>query len=344
MTMPLVPEPPPCVSETSPRDPLSPNGMNRRCWLRAAGIGAGLLATGAAVCVAKNWRVYEAVTGKTRGVPDHRVRLPSKAPPMVVAHGRDPAANVRAVLERMGGMRQFVGRADRVLIKPNVGWDRTPAQGANTHPAVVAELIKACRDAGAEDIVVTDCSVHEPERCFQRSGIRAAAEAAGARVLLPSQARYVDVEIPGKLGAWQILEPFAVATRIINVPVAKHHGSARVTAGMKNWIGITNKRRRVFHASLDETIASLAQLMRPTLTVVDATRVLMQNGPIGGNIADLKQTDSVAASVDPVAIDVWAAGLLGARLSEVEYLKLAADRGLGSLDFRGLGSVELSAG
>ncbi|MBN1610733.1 MAG: DUF362 domain-containing protein [Polyangiaceae bacterium] len=341
--MPIVTEPPPCVDDASPRD-LPPNTMGRRRWLRAAGIGAGLVAAGAGALLARDWRLFQSLAADPHDVPDHRVRLPAGKPPMVIAHGRDPAANVRAALEKMGGMGRFVGRADKVLIKPNVGWDRTQAQGANTHPAVVAELIRACRDAGAEDIIVTDCSVHEPERCFQRSGIRAAAQAAGARVILPSQAHYVDVKIPGRFGTWPIKQPFVAATKIINVPVAKHHGSARVTAGMKNWIGITDKRRSAFHSALHETIAGLAQLMRPTLTVVDATRVLMRNGPVGGNLADLKPMDMIAASIDPVAVDMWAAGLLGATPSQVPYLKLAAERRLGRLDFKALGAVELSTG
>jgi uncharacterized protein (DUF362 family) len=337
-------EPPPCAREATARTPLLSVPTSRRSWLRTAGMGAGLVLTGAGAWLAYDWRVFQSLAAQPHSVPDHRVRLPAGKPPMVIAHGRDPAANVRAVLEKMGGMRQFVGRGDKVLVKPNAGWDRTQAQGANTHPAVVAELVKACRDAGAEDIIVTDCSVHEPERCFRRSGIRAAAEAAGARVILPSQAEYVDVKIRGKLGTWPIKQPFVAATKIINVPVAKHHGSARVTAGMKNWIGITDKRRSAFHSSLDETIAALAQLMRPTLTVVDATRVLMRNGPLGGNLADLKQMDVIAASIDPVAVDVWAAELLDARPSQVPYLKLAAERRLGRLDYRALGALELGTG
>jgi uncharacterized protein (DUF362 family) len=344
MAMPIVAEPTPCACDAAARELPPSDRMSRRGWLRSAGIGTGLLVAGAGAWLARDRRVFQALMAADRNMPDHRVRLPVGTPPMVIAHGQDPAANVRAVLLKMGGMGRFVARGDKVLIKPNVGWDRTQAQGANTHPAVVAELVRACRDAGAAEIVVTDCSVHEPERCFQRSGVRAAAEAAGARVVLPSEAAYADVRIPGKLGTWPIMQPFVAATKIINVPVAKHHSSARVTAGMKNWIGITDQRRSLFHASLDESIAALAQLMRPTLTVVDATRVLMRNGPLGGNIADLKELGMVAASVDPVAVDVWAAGLLAAKPSQVPYLKLAAERHLGRLDFRSLGAVELSTG
>jgi uncharacterized protein (DUF362 family) len=263
---------------------------------------------------------------------------------MVVARGRDPARNVRAALDRLGGIGRFVTRTDRVLVKPNVGWDRTPAQAANTHPAVVAEVVRACRAAGAKEIWVCDCPVHDPERCFRRSGIREAAERAGARVLLPADTTTLDVRLSAELGVFPVPAPFARATKIINVPIAKDHGSARITAGMKNWIGITQHERGRFHQSLDESIASLALLMRPTLTVVDATRVLVRNGPQGGNLGDVRQKDRVAISVDPVALDAWVADLLGARLSEVEYLRIAAKKGLGRLDYRKLGLAEIATG
>jgi uncharacterized protein (DUF362 family) len=274
---------------------------------------------------------------------DHRVNLDAANERVFVAHGTDPARNLRALLERLGGLTRFVTKTDTVVIKPNAGWDRVPAQGATTHPALVAELVRACRDAGASEVIVTDCPVDPAQASFERSGILAAARAAGARVILPSEAKYVEVQVPGKLGSWPVMEPFALASKIINVPIAKHHSGAKVTAGMKNWIGITDKRRNLFHADLDGSIAALAALMRPTLTVIDASRILMRNGPRGGNLDDVKETNALALSTDPVALDVWATELLGARKDNVKYLKLASARGLGKLDYRDR-LVELTTG
>ena len=308
------------------------SAIQRRRLLMWGG-GAGL----AALAACYEWRRGRLIpkahaTGAT--MRDHRVKLGSVQSKLLIARGRDPALNVRAALSQLGGLGQFISKTDSVLIKPNAAWERTPFQGATTHPEVVAELVRACREAGASDIVVTDCPVDDAARSFERSGILAAARNAGARVILPSQAKFVDMQIPGKLGTWSILEPFATASKIINVPVAKHHGSARVTAGMKNWIGITNQGRKLLHVDLDGSIAALAAFMRPTLTVVDASRILMRNGPRGGNLDDVKTTDAIAISADPVAADCWATELLGARLADVKYLKLAADRGLGKLNYR----------
>jgi uncharacterized protein (DUF362 family) len=218
-----------------------------------------------------------------------------------------------------------------------------PFQGATTNPEVVAELVRACREAGAREIIVTDCPVDDAGRSFERSGILKAARDAGAKVILPSESTFVDVKIPGKLGTWPVLAPFAAATKIINVPIAKNHTHVHASAGMKNWIGITDKQRLRFHADLDDSIVSLATLMRPTLTLVDATRVLMRNGPRGGNLDDVRTTNALALSTDPVAIDCWAAELLEAGIDRVKYLKLAADRKLGLLDYRSL-AVEVTTG
>ncbi len=316
--------------------------LSRRSLLMLGGGVAGLAAVGA-VYEAYQRRLFQALAGGTATpVPDHRVKLPATTPKLVIAHGKDPARNVRAVLERIGGLKQFLSSDDTVLIKPNVAWERVPFQGATTTPEVVAELVRAVREAGAREVIVTECPVNNAERCFERSGILKAARDAGAKVILPSESTFVDVKIPGKVGTWPVLAPYASATKIINVPIAKHHGSARVTAGMKNWIGITDKQRKLFHTNLDDSIASLATLMRPTLTLVDATRVLMRNGPRGGNLDDVRTTNALALSTDPVAIDCWAAELLEARIDEVKYLKLAADRKLGTTDYRSL-AVEVTA-
>ncbi len=330
---------------TAPID--GPNGGPQRGWSRrrilhvAGGVAAaGVAGLGSVVAYDQ---VYPALAGEPlHTVPDHRVSVSKTTPKLVIARGSDPAQNVAAALARMGGMATFVGAADTVLVKPNVGWARTEIQAANTNPNVVGAVVLACRKAGAKKVIVTDGSVHEPARSFDRSGILDAARRAGADVILPDRAGYVDATIPGMPGRWPVLEPFVRATKIINVPIAKHHGSAVVTAGMKNWIGITRKRRGMFHARLDHAIASLAAMMKPTLTIVDATRVLVRNGPQGGNLDDVKDVGAVAVSLDPVAVDAWATDILGKRKSKVGYLSMGERLGLGKVDYASLHPVEIT--
>jgi uncharacterized protein (DUF362 family) len=310
-------------------------------------VSGGLLAAGA-VAAGGYWgygRHQRFGREALHTIPDHRVKRPATAPRMVIAHGQDPAQTVRAAVARMGGIAAFVIPGETVLIKPNIGWRRAPEQGANTHPEVVAELVRACKAARAGRVIVSDCPVQNSRAAFVTSGIYRAALLAGAEVIVPEESRHLPVQISKRLGTWDVLEPFVVADKIINVPVAKHHSETWATGGMKNWIGITLKLRMMFHNDIHQSIAELAALMRPTLTVLDASRVLMRNGPQGGGRADVKQLNTVAASLDPVAVDAWGCSLLGTRRDKLPpYLKIGERMGLGQTDWKGLSPLELTTG
>lgn len=314
----------------------------RRLLLGAAGGVAGLGVMGVGGFFLSD-RLKRFGRRAERVIPDHRVALPGLAPRMVIARGGDPARNVRAAVERLGGMSQLVTPADVVVIKPNIGWDRTPEQGANTHPGVVAEVVRLCRAAGARRVIVSDCPVRRSRSAFERSGILAAAAAAGAEVIVPEDSRYHTAEISKRLGTWDILEPFIIATKVINVPVAKHHDLTGLSCGLKNWIGITGKLRVMFHNDLQRSIAELAALMRPTLTIVDASRVLVEHGPVGGNLSDVKPVRTIAAGFDPVALDAWAHSLMGKGPLPAN-LDIGAKMGLGQVDFTALSPVEIVTG
>lgn len=264
-------------------------------------------------------------------LPDWRV-APAARGRVCAARGGDPAKNVRRVLAALGGMEAFVKKGDIVLVKPNVGWDRLPEQAADTDPRVVAEIVRACRAAGARKVVVADISCNDPQRCFARSGIRAAAERAGARVLDGRQLRLVPVSIQGAAAGLEVLEPLLQATRVVNVPIAKHHSLSGATAGMKNWIGVFGQGRSRLHQDIDRSIVELAAVCRPTLTVVDATRVLLANGPQGGSLDDVRAVGAVCAGLDPVLCDAWAFAQLGVRPAEIGHVAEAERRGLGKAD------------
>ena len=335
---------PPPASPTTDEPPAKPRLITRRRVLLAAGgvVGTALLGAGGVLLYDERQRFGRDVE---QSIGDHRVSLSTVIPRMVIAHGLDVARTVRAAIERMGGLQQLIAPSDVVLIKPNIGWMSTPEQGANTHPEVVAELVRLCRATNAKRVLVADCPVRKSRGAFERSGILAAASEAGAEVFIPEETRHVTVRISERLGTWDVIEPFVVATKIINVPVAKHHPLLGATAGMKNWIGITNRLRLVFHNDLHQSIAELAALMRPTLTVVDATRVLMANGPQGGSLDDVKSVQTVVASLDPVAADAWACEAVGVAPAALpHFLELTEGMGLGQRDYRALQPVEVMAG
>jgi uncharacterized protein (DUF362 family) len=259
----------------------------------------------------------------------------SSLPEMVVAQGDDPRALVRRALEELGGIRRFIARGDVVLVKPNIGWDRTPEQAANTNPEIVAEVVRLCHSAGAARVVVTDVSCNEPRRCFERSGIAAAAGAEGALLILPEEGKFREVDLHGDvLREWPVFEPFLAADKIINIPIAKHHSLTGATLGMKNWYGILGGQRQRLHQHIHESLVDLAEFMRPTLTILDAYRVLLRNGPTGGNLEDVAFKKTLLASTDPVAVDAYAAkAYWNLDYHRLGYLQLATERGLGSMHF-----------
>jgi uncharacterized protein (DUF362 family) len=253
----------------------------------------------------------------------------------------DPTATpeqlVKRAVEALGGMKKFVSRGDVVVVKPNIGWDRMPIHAANTNPDVVAAVIRLAFDAGAKKVVVADGSCNDPSRCFQRSGIWRAAYDAGAEVVLPQEHRFRTMRLKGDvLDEWPVFTTLVDADKVINVPVAKHHNLAKYTGAMKNWYGVLGGRRNRLHQNIDTSIADLATFMRPTLVVVDAWRVLMRNGPQGGNIDDARDMYTVIATVDQVAADSFGCTLIGQKHENMPYLAMGESRGLGTTRWENL--------
>lgn len=268
-------------------------------------------------------------------------RLGGDGPKMAIAKSStDPAELVRRAVDALGGMKRFVSNGDVVAVKPNIGWDRLPVHAANTNPKVVAEVVRLAFDAGAKKVVVTDASCNEPNRSFQRSGIWTSAYELGATIVLPAEHRFREMRMKGDvLDLWPIYTPLVNADKVINVPVAKHHNLSKYTAAMKNWYGVLGGRRNRLHQNIDVSIADLATFMRPTLTVVDATRVLMRNGPQGGNIDDAKDLHQVIATVDEVAADAYGCTLIGEKPERVKYLAMGHERGIGTMHWQDLNPV-----
>jgi len=266
---------------------------------------------------------------------NHAVAADPAFPEMAIIQGDNPEQLARQAIEEMGGIRRFISRTDIVLVKPNIGWDRTPEQAANTNPLIIAEIVRQCWNAGAKKVIVTDVSCNEPHRCFQRSGIAEAARHEGAEVIFPEPARFKDVDLQGDvLHAWPVFDPFLNVDKIINVPIAKHHSLTGTTLGMKNWYGILGGPRHQLHQNIHESLVDLADFIRPTLTVIDCYRVLIRNGPTGGNLEDVLLKKTLVAGTDPVALDAYVAkAYWNLDVPALPYLQIAAQRGLGTYEF-----------
>ena len=252
---------------------------------------------------------------------------------IVVATGKSPLKITRAAIDAFGGIRKFISKGDIVAIKPNMAWDRTPAHAANTNPYVVGTVVLLCFEAGAKKVKVFDNPVNDPRRCYVQSGIAAAAESAGADVIHIDKRKFRDMNINGKaIKSWPIYGEILDADKVINIPVAKHHGLAKLTMSMKNWMGVMGGRRSQIHQDLDQSLVDLSMAIKPALTVLDAVRILTANGPQGGSLSDVKQMNTVIVGTDQVAIDSFGATLFGMKGSDLGYVKLAHKAGFGQMD------------
>jgi uncharacterized protein (DUF362 family) len=293
--------------------------MNRRDFMKAA------LITGAATIVPVGWDPFTSV-----------LWAQEKAD-LVVARGVSPSKITRAAIDGLGGMRRFVSRGDIVVVKPNIGWDRTPEYAANTNPEVMAEIVRMCFEAGAKKVKVFDNPVSDARRTYKQSGIIDAVKALGASADYVDDRKFRDMAVKGQiLKSWPLYTEVFEADKVINVPIAKTHGIAKLTLGMKNWMGIMGGSRGRIHQRIDESLVDLAMFIRPSLIVLDAVRILADNGPQGGRLSDVRRLDTVVAGTDQVAIDAYGSTLFGMKENALGCVRIGHKAGLGKMNLSGL--------
>ena len=313
--------------------------LNRRAFLQLAGAAGGAVALlGLGGCG----------NGAGQLLPRPEPPPPTGDQPYLsVARGSDAAAIARAAVEALGGMGRFVAAKNDVIIKPNICVDYHPPEyAATTNPDVVAELVRMCLEAGAQRVRVMDMPFGgTPESAYQVSGIGAAVAAAGGQMVQMTPVGFVEVEIPNgrDLSAWEIYRDVLTADVLIDVAIAKHHSLARLSLAGKNMMGVITKPER-FHTNLGQRVADLLSLARPTLTIVDAYRILVAHGPTGGSLNDVEPAQTVIASHDIVAADSYAATLFGLTGADIPYVRAAAEMGLGALDLDSVRVEEVSGG
>jgi len=259
-------------------------------------------------------------------------------PDLVVVKDGEPAEMVKKAIETIGGMSRFISKGDIVVLKPNMSWDRVPEQAATTNPDVVSQVVKLCLEAGAKKVKIFDNTLNEARRCYKRSGIEKAAKEAGADVFFIMEKKFVKTKFPEgeMIKRWEVYEDVLEADKIINIPIAKTHNvqEAKVSLGMKNLMGHIGGNRGKFHRRFDVKITDLSTKIKPDLIILDAYRMLIRNGPTGGNLDDVTLKKCVAVGTDPVAVDSFGATLFGLDPKILQYLTVANQRGLGEIDLK----------
>lgn len=258
-------------------------------------------------------------------------------PDLSVVESESPYIGTKSAIELIGGMKRFVSRGDVVIVKPNMGWDRRPELGANTNPEVIKAIVEMCFDAGAKKVIVMDNSVNDPRRCYKNSGIIDALKDMDVVTPLPNPRIAKKVKIGGEwIKEWDVLPQFLEADKIINAPVAKNHSLAILTLGMKNWLGALGGERNRLHQRIHEAVNDFSNFFKPVLTILDAWRLMVRNGPTGGSPGDVILKKTIVAGKDYVAVDSYGASLFGKSYKELPFLTIAKERGLGEVELQRL--------
>lgn len=264
-----------------------------------------------------------------------------QAPDLVAVMGGEPDIMLAKALEALGGINKYVKKGQKVVIKPNIGWDRTPELAGNTNPILVAALVKQCLNAGASKVTVFDHTCDNWQKCYATSGIETAVKKAGGIMVPANDERYYkEVAIPKgvTLKNAKIHEALIDADIWINVPVLKNHGGAKMTSAMKNYMGIVWDRRDFHQKDLQQCIADICTWQKkPVLNVIDAYRIMHQNGPQGKSEADVATLKSLIVSPNIVAADTAALTLF----NQVKKLDMAAVSHLEKGEALNLGSTDL---
>lgn len=261
----------------------------------------------------------------------------NQGPEVWVIHGEDKVKLMRKCLEIINANGGLGKGRKSLALKVNAGWDRTPDEGANTHPVLVDEFLKGCREAGIKEVVLPEFSCHPANKTFMKSGIFDAAKKNNAEMidLGTDKKSFVKVLLPNgiSLKEAEFSNYFIDSDIVVNMPVAKHHGGAGLTMAMKNWMGAVKDRGFWHKNNLHQCIADIATYIKPNWTIIDATRTMYDSGP-QGPAKELKVQDILIVSKDQVAADAYAAKtLFPEKVSEkAKYIKIAGDMNLGVVD------------
>lgn len=306
--------------------------MDRRRFI--SGVGYGLLSLGLAGCGIN--------LAPKAGEPPIIQPAASSAPTaydrskLVIAEGTDPATLIEKGFNAIGGIGQLVRRDATVVIKPNFSVPRKPEEAATTNPGLVAAVVRQCLAAGAKEVKVIDYPFYSPPVCLTNSGIKAAVEAAGGQAFaINEQKFYTQVDTGGEILKTALYSKDVLDADVyINFPILKHHRITKLTLGMKNAMGLVWDRGYFHRTDLIRGIAELAAFRKPHLTILDATKGITDNGPVGPG--PIREWNQVVFGVDPVAVDAYGATLFGLNPAEIAHVALAAKLGVGEIDLQKL--------
>jgi uncharacterized protein (DUF362 family) len=322
------------------------SALNRRQFLvRSAKAGVSI----AAACGAAFW-LHDPEGpvrpgGKETGIVLPDFSIGDLGAKMSIVRGEDRAAALRLAIKSLGGIETFIQKGDRVLLKVNAAFATPAMLSATTHPAIVTEMAALCFRGGAASVIVTDNPINDPASCFNLTGISEAARSAGAGVILPRVELFKSLTVTNTklIRNWPVLYgPLRDINKVIGMAPVKDHHRSGASMTMKNWYGLLGGRRNIFHQDINTVIMDLARMIKPSLVILDGTVSMMTNGPTGGSLSDLKQTNAMIVSTDQVAADAFGATLLNRTSDDLPFIGMAEAAGIGTANYQSLNPVMLS--
>lgn len=317
----------------------------RQFLLRASKAGLAAAAAGSGALLLHDRKGPSTSADGVAVERDWNFSTPADRAFLAIARGGDRARGIDAAIGQLGGISRFVRPGDRVVLKVNAAFASPAVVGATTHPDALRAVVRLCLGAGAASVAVTDNSINDPRSCFRLSGLDAAAQESGARIILPEPKLFAPISLPGGrlIRDWPVMSGVLDrCDKLISLAPVKDHHRSGASLSMKNWYGLLGGRRNVFHQDIHSIIVELARLFRPTLVILDGTQSMMTNGPTGGSLADLNPTRTIVASTDQVAADACACELLGRSTANLPFIARAAAAGCGRADYRALRWAEVN--
>ncbi len=337
------------MNQTPDEKQRPPEELSRRDFIKRVGYASALaLATGGLGLVLYDRHGPAPAPSQKvlTGLGDYALQaLAGKPGKMAIVRGKERKVMVEQGVKALGGMEYYIQKGDRVLIKVNAAFATPASLGATTNPETLAAVARLCFQAGAAQVLVTDNPINNPDSCFEISGLAEATRNAGAKIIEPGAALFSPLSLPGGqlIRNWPVMAGvFPGVNKVIVVSPVKDHQRARASMTLKNLYGFLGGRRNVFHQDINGIITELSQLLKPTLWVLDGTVSMITNGPTGGSLSDLKATDTLIISTDPVAADAVGVELLGLTLADVPYIQMAQAAGAGQADYKLLKPVHLN--
>jgi uncharacterized protein (DUF362 family) len=325
---------------------LNSKGLTRRQFLdRLTKAGIAITAAGAAGFWFHDSEGPSSSPDKHSNLVLQDFSVDAPGPKMSIVRGGDRIATLRMALKSLGGIEKFIKKGDRVLLKVNAAFASPAVLSATTHPLIVSTMAQLCFGAGAASVVVTDNPINDPTSCFILTGITDATRSAGARLVLPRDDLFSPMTVRNAklIRNWPVLyKPFTDITKVIGMAPLKDHSRSGASMIMKNWYGLLGGRRNIFHQDIHNIIMELAMMVKPSLVILDATTTMITNGPTGGSLSDLKQTNTMIVSTDQVAADAFGASLLGRSLQDLPFIGKAESAGIGTADYLKLNPVMAS--